>query len=694
MTTQTIVRRIGALLLAAVTLSAGYAVAGEPPHKLAPTFQGDLKGVKAPIKADYAASHPRLLFSAADIPAIKAAAKARPDLWANVMKHAKSLVAREVPDAKEVSSGAHYWRIEYVQSGAMAWLVTGDRQYFLAARNWMVAYCKGKIWGEGWGENVDLRAAWYLYHIAAAYDILRDEMTEDDRAIVRDGLADHARAIYEHIAKEYTKEIRYAQNHTYIPATGMVASALAVMDEVPEARKWIDAGYALLARSRYALGNDGYYYEGRGYWSYALHMHVRYADLMGRATGRAMHDLPALRLNWLYALHTTLPGFPWGYDMGDTNRWKGGRRDGSPTTSQHPHLWGSARALRSPELQLAGDFLNARGPELDYPAATLLWYDPTVQAAAIETIKPYHHFKDHDVVFWRSGWGEGDTCLMFRSGPAQGHAAARKTGVLTDWKMNSGHTHPDIGAFWLYAKGEYLVGDTGYTARKYTRDHNTLLVSGKGQGNDGSYWNDRGLPYAKFDKARIVESDLTDDYALVRGEFGSVYPDALGKLSLTRSVIATRRWVLLVDDLRAEKPQTLTWLCHTDNPFKAEGTAYVMAKGKARLAVLPLGKAAVAAKMAPTIVFAGTSPNRGKDVQRGHHLELSTTEAAKATRLVTLLVPLGADEALPEVTCDETGPSVLTVTIRPSGGKTETVTCNLKPSPKPGGNSSVTITAE
>ena len=48
-------------------------------------------------------------------------------------------------------------------------------------------------------------------------------------------------------------------------------------------------------------------YEGHGYWSYALHWHVRYTDLISRATGEKAFDLPVLRDSWKFALYLSLP---------------------------------------------------------------------------------------------------------------------------------------------------------------------------------------------------------------------------------------------------------------------------------------------------------------------------------------------------------------------------------------------------
>ncbi|NIA21052.1 MAG: hypothetical protein GWP05_03555 [Anaerolineaceae bacterium] len=61
--------------------------------------------------------------------------------------------------------------------------------------------------------NVDLRASWYLYHIAIAYDILYDELSEGERKVIRDGLAAHAKAIYEDFDQK-NKKIRFDQTST------------------------------------------------------------------------------------------------------------------------------------------------------------------------------------------------------------------------------------------------------------------------------------------------------------------------------------------------------------------------------------------------------------------------------------------------------------------------------------------------
>jgi hypothetical protein len=51
--------------------------------------------------------------------------------------------------------------------------------------------------------------------------------------------------------------------------------------------------------------------------------------------------------------------------------------------------------------------------------------------------------------------------------------------------LSPGHSHPDANSFILFSHGSYLTGDSGYAGVPMTEHHNTLLIDGKGQGNEG-----------------------------------------------------------------------------------------------------------------------------------------------------------------------------------------------------------------
>lgn len=640
----------------------------------APTLAEDLETFQIKLREGYARRHPRLLFTAADKSVLQAKAKAQPALWKNVKASAAML--RQAPTPEEARVGAKYWRIERAQAGSLVWFLEGDEAAKKDAIEWMLIHCREPIWGTQYRPNLDLQASWYLYHIALAYDTLYDALSDDERKIIRDGLASHAKAIFDGFDPVNPKDkIRYDQNHTYIPATALAAASLALVGDVPEADEWLKRSYAVLRRCRYVSPEDGYYYEGFGYWSYALHWHVRYADLVERATGERLHDLPALKDNWRFALHMQLPAKPGAFDVGDGASYSTDKPRGAASVPNYAMLWGLASSLKAPAFQLAGNNWGAVTTASDYPTAAFLWFDPTVVPAAPASITPYEHFKDMDVITWRSGWDENATAYHFRCGPPLGHTAFEKTKILADWTMNCGHVHPDIGAFVMHARGAHLAVTTGYTAEKWTKDHNTLLVDEKGQAIDGSYHNERGYPYEQLNACRIDRVHLTDAYAYASGELGGAYQKAAPGVQLRRSVVMSKDFLLVIDDIKDEKaPRTLTWSVHTDGAFETSGEAYVARLPNAGLAVVPLTPALVA-DTGPTTVIAGTAPGKGVPTQRGFELTLATPKPVHTDQIVTLLVPLSKNEAAPKASFASQG-SQHALTIEWSDGRKQEIKLN------------------
>jgi hypothetical protein len=45
---------------------------------------------------------------------------------------------------------------------------------------------------------------------------------------------------------------------------------------------------------------------------------------------------------------------------------------------------------------------------------TLAWRNPMLKATPIEKVEVWHHFTDHDVVFWRTGWDAQATAIAFK----------------------------------------------------------------------------------------------------------------------------------------------------------------------------------------------------------------------------------------------------------------------------------------
>ena len=154
----------------------------------------------------------------------------------------------------------------------------------------------------------------------------------------------------------------------------------------------------------------------------------------------------------------------------------------------------------------------------------MVWYEPSVPAIAIEKQKPWHHFTDHDVVFWRSDWSTNATAFAFKCGPSEGHHSLSLLQEFPDWRLSSGHAHPDANSFIIFANGKYLTGDTGYAGVPMTEHHNTLLIGGRGQAKEGAGHDAfAGVSYDRLNRIHITEVDIKPNQVLIRGDATSAY---------------------------------------------------------------------------------------------------------------------------------------------------------------------------
>ena len=224
----------------------------------------------------------------------------------------------------------------------------------------------------------------------------------------------------------------------------------------------------------------------------------------------------------------------------------------------------------------------------------------------------------------------------------------------------------------------------GVHRQKRTRDHNTFLVDGMGIGEDFTYWVYRGegrerACNAKWDKVRLTKVHLEKTYGYALGDLSSAYPDELGRITLLRHVIMTRDVVVLLDEFDGEKPHVFTSVLHTDEIMQkqADGVWKLSLKDGGMMAyVLSPGETKVEA--AEAIVFGGKGPGGGADVQRGYQLTIGTPKPVAAGTYVTVLTPLGSDQAVPRaVRCEALDKKAMTLLID-WGARTETIRLDMR----------------
>ena len=613
-----------------------------------------MEGANSRLREELRGVHPRVYVTAKGLEDLRRRARTtHREVWRLALEQVRALrVEPPAPPAQErrvqneVGIG--------IAEAALAYKVEGDRKYLDAARKYMDAASSYDVWGYTYNKpNVDLAAGHLLYGMGWGYDLLYDDLTEAERAKYRETIARHARLVFDYFKPKSGKTYAYSQNHTFIPVSGLGVAAYALYDEVEDAPRWAALARAVFDRVLATYSADGYYYEGFEYWVFSTPWLVHYLDAHLHATGEDLYDRPGFREMYRYVAHSTLPSGQYVFDFGDVFEGpltRAGRGEEYPRT--HPGgrfhtnynlLYRIAARFREPEAQGVAEWLKSKGQVNAENYWSLLWYDPAVRAVPVARQRTWHYFPDHEAVYWRSGWGPDATAFAFKCGPPEGHHAAELLKRFPDWRLSSGHAHPDAASFIIYAGGEYLTGDSGYAGVPMAAHHNTVLVGGRGQAKEGRGHDAfDGVPYDLLDRIRIMAVEVKRGSVLLRADATAAYDPGLGLTKFVREFrYSPREGFTVADELASREPQLFTSLLHADGPVRGEGPRrFVFDAGRTRLVVEARAPAQLSASVEENVLTAPGQPgsvDKGERQVRGNRLALSTVSPSTSARLVVRL---------------------------------------------------------
>ena len=441
--------------------------------------------------------------------------------------------------------------------------IEGDQKYLDLAKRLTLAACEMPLWGYKTNKpNVDLPPAHLLYAVAFSYDVLFDKLTNAEKEIIKNKLIKQSRLMYDYFKYKEKKRYTYSQNHTWIPMAGLAIASYALMDETDEAQDWAKLSRAVFDRTMLTFGTDGYFYESFHYYGFAFRWMIRYFDAHLSATGENLYEPMRDKFAGMkyFAMHSILPDRENVFDFADIgdgslNRNKMSKRE--KLYGEYDILYRFAGIYQDAQAQTVAEFIRK---ETDLGTREPMWafinHDTNLEPAPLSKIPTKIHFVDNDTVFGRTDWSKNATAFAFRSSPPEGHYAAKLASKIPDWRENTGHAHPDANSFIIFANGKYLTGDTGYLGIKQTDDHNTILVNGRGQANDGVYEMFKEVSNERLDKIRIADIFLSKDYFYIRGEAASGYYEDLKLKKFDRHFLYVNsgNYFIVWDELEADKP--------------------------------------------------------------------------------------------------------------------------------------------
>lgn len=598
-----------------------------------------MKSLHSQLRPELQGKHPRVFVTEAELQQLRERARTtHRELWQAALQKVRAVQRAAPPPPAEERRAQNDVGIGIVEA-ALAYKIEGDPRYLAAAKQYMDAAVSYPVWGYSYNKpNIDLAAGHLLYGLGAGYDLLYNDLTPAERARYRDKLAHQAKLLADAYEPKPGRSYSYSQNHVFIPIAGLGVAAYALYDEVPEAPHWAALARAIFDRVLATYSPDGYYYEGFEYWVFATPWIIHYLDAHKHATGEDLFDQPGLRNMHYFAAHVMLPGGRDMFDFGDVFEGPLTRaHQGSDYARSHPGgrlasnanlLFRLAAEFRDPETQGVAKWLESLGQVNDEDFWSLLWYDPAVPAAPIDKLPTWHYFPDHEVVFWRSDWTSGATAIAFKCGPPEGHHTAALLKQFRDWHLSSGHAHPDANSFIVFANGRYLSGDSGYSGVPTTVQHNTLLVDGSGQGNEGSGhdpWT--GFDYDALNRERIVSVHATASTLDVVGEASGGYRADLGLKKFERHFVSDGRKITVQDTIEAAAPRTFTVLLHSDDSIRRVGNGFEFGPAAGGLAVSIAAPQDARAVIEPNEVTAPGPPgsvDKGEVQRRGERLAIAT----------------------------------------------------------------------
>lgn len=446
-------------------------------------------------------------------------------------------------------------------------LLARAKEWLLEAANWSPTGTTARTYTDEWAFRVTLALAW-------GYDWLYDELSADERDLVRQALLTRTREIADHIIDNARIQLFPYDSHAVRAVSAvLVPASIALLHDEDEAQEWLNYSIEFLSTVYSPWGDsDGGWAEGPHYWMTGMAYLIDAANLLKNYSGIDLYQRPFLQKTADFPFYTKPPDIrraTFGDDstMGDLPCLKLGYnvRQFAGVTGNGIYQWYFDEIKRNdPGTEKA--FYNWGWWDLNFDDMVYRHDYPVVDAVAPSEIPRLRLFK-----------GIGWAAIQHRmDNPAQHLSFIMKSSPYG----SISHSHGDQNAFCLSAFGEDLAIQSGhYVAfnssmhqkwRRQTCSKNAILINGVGQ------YADRDKSKTLRATGEITRAEEHEDHVFVSGDATNAYH------SLNESVTRVQRDVyfvhnsffVIVDTVDTDEPVEIDWRLHTNAPMQLGDTTF------------------------------------------------------------------------------------------------------------------------
>ncbi len=543
-----------------------------PPPPVVPEKDAEPDGKVPEMLEAVRGKHPRLLFTAEDIPKLKAFyASEACGIWRK--KFEAYLPASKPPVGDKFLTDATdgqrqgFWRLPTV---ALHYVLTGDKTSFDRTFTMMKELESMPNWETGAELDSGMSAANIMIGAALAYDWLYQDLDPEFREKYRQKLILHARKMYHggHLRKNPGQHYWQGDpqnNHRWHRNAGLTLSLLTAYEGKPEEQWLLQKTSEELAFINQWLPEDGTTHEGPSYMVFGANYLLLAMDAWDRCMGTQHLSAPFYKTLNDFMTGTMKSGFASALGFGD---W-----DGSGLGGYNNFRFKLASLHKQADLKDAAlRMLDKEPGSVEFGWSSIIWDSAEVPRGDATKLPTAHFWPDVGVAVVRDTWAEEGISSMFKCGPFGGYLLNRFSKEKSNGYVNVAHDDPDANTFTIAMGNEFVAETDRYSKSKKSANHNTILINGFGQMTqgraEGQVWSQPGGDMTKM--GIITAWRNTPQITVVEGEAAGsylAYTDKKTKVSrpglerFRRTYIwVNGGYILVLDDIRCPSPVDITWL--------------------------------------------------------------------------------------------------------------------------------------